>query len=141
MKVWNKMMILAGLGLSLTACQSPTSQVKGETHHYTVGKECPALLVMKVGETLVFNAPENPSTGFQWQLMQPLKLFKIEESYLASETEEGVVGAGGEKAFRFTAEKPGQELIELSYVRPWEAQKQLTQPSANEMWQCRVRIA
>ena len=141
MKVWNKVLILASLGLGLSACQSPTSQVPGQTHHYTFENECPALLVMKVGETLVFNAPENPSTGFQWQLMQPIKLFKIEESYLASETEEGVVGAGGEKAFRFTAEKPGQELIELSYVRPWEVQKQITQPSTHQTWQCRVRIA
>ncbi|MBU3846263.1 MAG: protease inhibitor I42 family protein [Candidatus Acinetobacter avistercoris] len=129
------MTILFG-GLILVGCQSSTPQTEGKIHHYTLNQKCPALMVMKVGETLVFNASENPSTGFQWQLLQPLKLFKVEESYLQTEAEEGMVGVGGEKSFRFKAEKPGQELIELVYARSWEPNKQ-----AQQQWQCRIRIS
>ena len=129
--------LLSGVvtALALTGCQSSTPQAEGQMHHYSLAQKCPSLMVMKVGETLVFNAPENPSTGFQWQLLQPLKLFKVEQSYLASEVEEGMLGAGGEKSFRFRAEKPGQELIELVHVRAWETTQQ-----PEQQWQCRVRI-
>lgn len=130
--------LLSGLitALALTGCQSSTPQGEGQIHHYTSAQKCPSLMVMKVGESLVFNAAENPSTGFQWQLVQPLKLFKVEESYLASEAEEGMLGVSGEKSFRFHAEQPGQELIELVHVRAWETPQQ-----PEQQWQCRVRIS
>lgn len=91
---------------------------------------------MSVGETLNFNAIENPSTGYQWKLLQPLSLFKTEESYQAKENDEAMLGAGGEKNYYFKAEKPGQELIELVYVRAWETSQQ-----AEQQWQCRIRVS
>lgn len=90
---------------------------------------------MRVGETLYFNALENPTTGYQWKLLQPLKLFKTQESFQPKENDDGIVGVGGEKNYYFEALKPGQELIELVYVRPWESSQQ-----AEQQWQCRVRI-
>lgn len=122
--------------LSLVACQSSTPNVVEKIHHYTLNQKCPTLMVMKVGETLQFNVPENPSTGYQWQLVQPLKLFKTEETFLQTETEEPAVGVGGEKSFSFRAEKPGQELIELVHIRSWESSKQ-----PDQQWQCRIRIS
>lgn len=94
--------------LGLVACQSSSPTVEGKTHEYTLKQKCPTLMDMKVGEVLVFNAPENPSTGYQWQLLQPLKIFKTEETYLQNDNEEGAVGVGGTKTFRFKAEKPVQ---------------------------------
>ena len=47
---------------------------------------------MKVGEVLLFSVPENPSTGYQWQLLQPLKIFKTEETYLQNGAGDGAVG-------------------------------------------------
>lgn len=123
------------LSLGLAACQSSTTNVPEKTHHYSLKQKCPTLLVMEVGESLEFNVPENPTTGYQWQLVQPLKLFKTEETYLQKESEEGAVGVGGDKTFRFTALKPGQELIELVYIRSWETNKQ-----PDQQWQCRIRI-
>ena len=124
------------ISLGLVACQSSTTNGFEQTHHYTLKQKCPTLLVMKVGETLQFTVPENPSTGYQWQLLHPLKLFKTEETYQQQEAPEGMVGVGGEKIFRFKAEQPGQELIELVHVRPWETQKQ-----AEQQWHCRIRVS
>ena len=141
MNCLNMSLLAIGLSFGLIACQVPTSKAKGESHHYTVKQKCPALLVMESGETLEFNAPENPTTGYRWQIMQPLKLFKTEELYVATEVEEGVMGSGGEKKIKFTAEKPGQELIQLAYVRPWEVDQNISKPNANQTWQCRIRIS
>ena len=121
---------------ALTACQSTSPTVDGKTHQYTVKQSCPTLMEMNTGETLVFSAPENPSTGYQWKLVQPLKNFKIEETFLQNDVEEGTVGAGGTKVFRFTALKAGQDYIELIHVRPWESSQQ-----PNQQWQCRIRIS
>lgn len=130
--VWVATVLLA---LGLSACQSSSTNVPEKTHHYTLKQKCPTLLVMDVGETLQFNVPENPTTGYQWQLLQPLKLFKAEETYQQQEAQQGMVGVGGEKTFRFVALKPGQELIELVQIRSWETNKQ-----PEQQWQCRIRI-
>lgn len=124
------------LGLALLGCQSSTPNIEAKTHHYTLKQKCPTLLAMNVGEVLQFTAFENPSTGFEWKLLQPLKLFKTEETYLQKETDEGTVGAGGEKTFRFLAEKPGQALIELVHLRSWETSQQ-----PEQQWQCRIRVS
>lgn len=126
--------LLCGLGLS--ACQSSSPTVDGKTHEYTLKQKCPTLMDMNVGEVLQFNVPENPSTGYQWQLLQPLKNFKTEETYLQNDSEEGAVGVGGTKTFRFTALKPGQDYIELVHIRSWESSKQ-----PNQQWQCRIRVS
>lgn len=120
----------------MSACQSPSTVVKHETHHYNLTQKCPTLLDMKLGETLSLTVPENPTTGYQWKLAQPLKLLSHQESYQQFEAEEGMVGVGGEKTFQFKAEKLGEELIELIHIRSWESSKQ-----PEQQWQCRVRIA
>ena len=125
------------LGLGLTACQSSSAPKNTRTHEYTLKQKCPTLMDMKVGDVLVFNAPENPSTGYQWQLLQPLKIFKTEETYTQNnEVEQGAVGVGGTKTFRFSAEKPGQDYIELVHIRAWESSKQ-----PDQQWRCRIRVS
>ena len=127
------------LMLGLTACQSSGSTVDGKTHQYTLTQKCPALLEIDQGEVIVVTLPENPSTGYQWQLAKPITLLKTEETYLAGEAKAGMVGVPGKKIFKFTAEKLGQDEIHLVYVRPWEVKDSSMQ--GVEQWQCRVRVS
>lgn len=127
------------LTLGLTACQSTGSTVDGKTHQYTLTQKCPALLEIDQGEVIVVTLPENPSTGYQWQLAKPITLLKTEETYLAGEAKAGMVGVPGPKTFKFMAEKLGQDEIHLVHVRPWEAKDSSMQ--GVEQWQCRVRIS
>lgn len=127
------------LTLGLTACQSTGSTVDGKTHQYTLTQKCPALLEIDQGEVIVVTLPENPSTGYQWQLAKPITLLKTEETYLAGEAKAGMVGVPGKKIFKFTAEKLGQDEIHLVYVRPWEVKDSSMQ--GVEQWQCRVRVS
>lgn len=127
------------LTLGLTACQSTGSTVDGKTHQYTLTQKCPALLEIDQGEVIMVTLPENPSTGYQWQLAKPITLLKTEETYFAGEAKAGMVGVPGKKIFKFTAEKLGQDEIHLVYVRPWEVKDSSMQ--GVEQWQCRVRIS
>lgn len=127
------------LTLGLTACQSTGSTVDGKTHQYTLTQKCPALLEIDQGEVIMVTLPENPSTGYQWQLAKPITLLKTEETYFAGEAKAGMVGVPGPKTFKFMAEKLGQDEIHLVHVRPWEAKDSSMQ--GVEQWQCRVRIS
>lgn len=127
------------LMLGLTACQSSGSTVDGKTHQYILKQKCPALLEVDQGEVIVVTLPENPSTGYQWQLAKPVTLLKMEETYLAGKANAGMVGVPGTKTFKFTAEKIGQDDIHLVHIRPWEAKDSSMQ--GVEQWQCRVRIS
>ena len=127
------------LTLGLTACQSTGSTVDGKTHQYTLTQKCPALLEIDQGEVIMVTLPENPSTGYQWQLAKPITFLKTEETYLAGEAKAGMVGVAGTKTFKFTAETLGQDEIHLVHVRPWEVKGSSMQ--GVEQWQCRVRIS
>ncbi|MCF8999556.1 protease inhibitor I42 family protein [Acinetobacter nectaris] len=126
------------MGLLLVGCYSSSPTVDGKTHVFTLKQKCPALLEMKVGQSLMFHAPENPSTGYQWQLVEPLKLFSVDEEEQKPKQEEDkpLVGQTAEKIYQFDAEQQGEEEIRLVYVRPWE---KTAAPA--ESWQCRVRIS
>ena len=79
------------------------------------------MITTKVGEEFNITLDANPTTGYQWQLSDNftegiVKLVKSE--YVAPETE--MVGAGGKEVGTFKGVRPGETIIDLEYVRPWE---------------------
>ena len=76
---------------------------------------------VKVGEKFVISLESNPTTGYQWQLAEPLNTSILElvgSEYKAPETK--LVGAGGEERWTFKAVGEGETKIYLEYARPWE---------------------
>ncbi len=131
-----KIVYISALILGLTGCHNSNPSGISKTYEYNLKRKCPNTLVMKVGETLVLRIPDNPSTGYQWQTVQPVKLFHTEETYKTGESDQKAVGVEGERTYRFKALKPGYEIIDLVYVRPWNNFGQ-----ADRQWQCHVRIS
>ena len=70
----------------------------------------------------------NPTTGYSWQLAEPLdesvvELVSSEYEKKAGGTKGGegeAVGSGGEEAWTFKAVGKGDTKISFKYVRPWE---------------------
>ncbi len=76
---------------------------------------------VKVGKEFVLSLSSNQTTGYQWQLAEPLdeSILELKDSkYKAPETER--VGAGGKEAWTFKAVGKGETNISLKYVRSWE---------------------
>ncbi|SDB99124.1 protease inhibitor I42 family protein [Acinetobacter boissieri] len=125
------------VALAVVACHGTSPTVDGKTHVFTLKQKCPALLQMKVGQSLMFHAPENISTGYKWQIVQPLRYFSVDQSEQKTKSEQPeMLGQPTEKIFQFSALQAGEEEISLRYVRPWEA----NDPNA-ERWACRIRIS
>jgi inhibitor of cysteine peptidase len=76
-----------------------------------------------VGDEFTITVASNPTTGYEWQLAQPLVggvLLFVSSEYEVDETDTEIVGAGGKEVWTFKAEGLGDTTVSLEYVRPWE---------------------
>jgi predicted secreted protein len=76
------------------------------------------------GKIFTLRLRSNPTTGYIWQLAEPLndKLIRfIGNEYWGNKT--GLVGAGGSEIWTFMALEVGKTEIVMKYVRPWEKEK------------------
>ncbi len=133
--------LMLASGMALGGCTSMSSTVDGKTHVFTEQQSCPTLLEMDRGQTLEVLLNENPSTGYVWSLAEQPKLFKVEEVFQSAQQQQAaaadatpVLGAGGQKTYRFTATTAGEELLHLKHARAWEK-------TAMAEWTCRVRVS
>jgi inhibitor of cysteine peptidase len=76
---------------------------------------------LKQGAELVVSLESNPSTGFDWKVVEslPAQLTLKDDTFESSATP-GVVGAGGTHVFTYTAAAFGTGDLDLEYVRSWE---------------------
>ena len=86
-----------------------------------------AAVTASVGDQVRLELPENPTTGFRWQLVTfgAGLLRPLGDEYVPSGGT--AVGSGGLRVFRFSAASPGAADIRLELNRPWE-----TQPAREE---------
>jgi len=76
-------------------------------------------LEVQPGDSIEIRLPENPSTGYQWELDPGLEpaLRLVSTGYSANQ--QTGFGGGGERIFYLKALEPGQVDIEIELKRPW----------------------
>lgn len=73
---------------------------------------------LKVGDKLVVNVAENPSTGYAWKTTsRPSFLKQVTTKYTADPVADGVVGGGGRRVITLKATKKGKGTLKLVYQR------------------------
>jgi inhibitor of cysteine peptidase len=98
--------------------ENPTRPAEAVAREYA---DPGAPISVKAGEDFVISLDSNRTTGYQWQLAEPLdknilKLAGIE--YKAPKTD--LIGAGGKDLVTLKAVGKGKAQVNLRYVRPWE---------------------
>jgi inhibitor of cysteine peptidase len=77
-------------------------------------------VVVRVGEEVELSLPENPTTGFSWELSPGADApYRLRREWF--DATQGRVGAGGTRHWQFEATNVGQGTIALSYRRAWES--------------------
>jgi inhibitor of cysteine peptidase len=73
-----------------------------------------------VGDQFEVTLPENPTTGYRWQLHAPVNpaLSVESNSYVAAAP--GLIGSGGLRSWRFRALKEGAVHLVIDNGRSWE---------------------
>jgi len=104
------------------ATTAPASTpAKATPGHLNVGQaQNGSLIFMHVGDTLTLKLAENPTTGYQWNLTASSGLAVTSDTYVPSNTNTTMVGAGGIHVWEMTAKAPGMQSIDAIYKRSWE---------------------
>ena len=99
---------------------APTSSFSQKTPEYTDPRQP---IEVKPGQEFVISIESNPTTGYAWELAEPLDkniLELLKTEYILGETR---IGAGGKEEWIFKAQGKGRTNIHLKYVRSWEKDK------------------
>jgi inhibitor of cysteine peptidase len=72
-----------------------------------------------LGEQVELELPENPTTGYRWQV-RAVGSPVLEAEGDSFQAAGGAVGAGGMRRLRFRAAQAGSADVELDYARTWE---------------------
>ena len=64
--------------------------------------------------------PENPTTGFTWNLSVTTGLSIINDTYIPDDVSGKLVGSGGTHVWFLKAVQPGEQVNSGDYRRPWE---------------------
>ncbi len=114
-----RIVALLGLVLTLFGCE------KNVLYQGDNGKT----LTLQVGEQFTIKLPENPSTGYQWNLQtnpqSQMVVSVVSDKFNPSKS--NLMGAGGERVLGYQATNTGTVQIYGFHERPWE--KREAQPS------------
>jgi inhibitor of cysteine peptidase len=80
----------------------------GETHNIPLDAE------------IQLRLPENPTTGFTWNLSVTPGLSILNDTYIPDDTSGKLVGSGGTHVWTLKALQPGEQVVSGVYRRPWE---------------------
>lgn len=75
---------------------------------------------LTVGQEVDIALDENPSTGYQWEIVSMDKSIIEKAGEPRFKIESNLIGAGGKKTFHFKAAALGETLLKIIYHRSWE---------------------
>ena len=99
---------------------TPTSPVPGEVYLFDQTNDGETYDV-PVDAEIRLKLPENPTTGYSWQLSVTQGLVILNESYQPDDPTGKLIGSGGTHIWIMTAIQPGMQTISGVYSRPWES--------------------
>jgi predicted secreted protein len=101
-------LVLAGVaGMALFGPQTFTADNNGQN------------VTVNAGNTFQVRLPENPTTGFAWNLSFSDGLTLLQDKYEPADTSGMKVGVGGTHSWDLKAPKAGQQVIRGVYRQPW----------------------
>lgn len=69
------------------------------------------------GSAFSVTLPENPTTGYSWNLVHSAGLTLLNDEFIPPSTQ--LVGAGGTRLWLFSAVEKGNQSVHGEYRRPW----------------------
>jgi inhibitor of cysteine peptidase len=83
------------------------------------------LIDARVGDELVIRLPENPTTGYRWQVDHAEGVQLEVDAYEMSPPLQ--IGSGGVREFRFRAASQGNAQLRLKHFQAWEGEKSISE--------------
>lgn len=107
---------LGGAELSASASQASEAIVPAVLTAVDDGKT----VELHVGSEVVIQLPDNPSTGYRWEIDTDKACVSVERQHFEQRSDQ--VGGGGESSWVLRAIAPGVSTVKLMLWRPWEGE-------------------
>ncbi len=120
MPIFRAPFISACILIASGCSQMPTTIEAPMTHEYTQPDES---IEIATGKNFAIKLVSNPTTGYGWQLAEPLNEYVVSlvtNMYEPAKTDRRVVGSGGHEIWTFNAVGKGRTEIAMEYLRSWE---------------------
>jgi inhibitor of cysteine peptidase len=75
----------------------------------------------RVGDSLIIELPETPTTGFQWSPVALNATIVEQQGDEFTPTSDSTVGGGGTRVFRFLIKGRGSGHLQFKLARAWES--------------------
>ena len=79
-----------------------------------------ATVTVSQGSFITVSLPENPTTGFRWNMTVTPGLNVVNDTYIPTPVSPGIVGSGGTRTWEITASAKGNQSMSAVYARSWE---------------------
>lgn len=115
--------------LLLSACSSSTPNTEASsavqpTPLVVTRQENCQNITLQSGQPLVVRFESNPSTGYQWSLLQESSVLQLEKSHFLSPRSDDEtpprLGAPGVHEWQFVPRQKGMDTLVFTYQQPWE---------------------
>jgi inhibitor of cysteine peptidase len=84
-----------------------------------------ATISIQLADEVLLRLPENPTTGFRWELEPEALVEIIGDTFELAD--EPLLGSGGTRVLRLRAAKTGSGRLQLKHWQPWEGEHSVTQ--------------
>jgi len=99
---------------------SPAGTAVPVGHLVVTEEQNKASVFVNQSNVITVQLPENPTTGYQWNLTTTPGLRVMNDTYVASDTTGKIVGSGGIHVWDISPIVQGEQKIEAVYKRSWE---------------------
>lgn len=113
------LLVVALVGTVLSASTSQASETIVPT--VLTAADDSRTVDLHVGGKVVIQLPDNPSTGYRWEIDADKACVKIERQHFEQQSHQ--VGGGGESSWVLRAITPGVSTVKLMLWRPWEGER------------------
>ncbi|HVP94549.1 MAG TPA: protease inhibitor I42 family protein [Methanoregulaceae archaeon] len=103
-----------------TPLPSPSGTAVQVGHLVITEEQNNATVSVNQGNTITLKLPENPTTGFQWNLTTTPGLTITGDRYVPSDKTGTLVGSGGTHIWEIAATGTGTQEVSAIYKRSWE---------------------
>lgn len=123
-------LMIAGIAVALALVAGCT----GTSIQWLYQEDNGRTVEVPAGTEIIVSLPENPTTGYTWE-MNSGGLAATGDEYYPDKVPEGTVGSGGTHEWKYKAEKAGTYTIEGIYKRAWEETA-----TDDERWQATIIV-
>jgi len=115
----------SGTTMNGAAWKSPSDLIRAQTgqvrppHNYNETNNGQTITGLVTGDVVIISLPENPTTGFSWNMTLSPGIALLNSTYIRTPVAEGIAGSGGTHVWTLSMQQAGTQTIAGVYKQPW----------------------